>query len=174
MTQLAELKIYGLNERYENSLIHALGIMRNVYDKILHNDDRWHFFWEGAYTVIRCDPQYVLVVEQMLEEYEDFRCERAVLGYMENVTTTARYLDAFISIFHGFSVLAMDMDDEYFIEVFERINHCFLNVMTRDSIKKHFKIHGDVAETHCGMGWEGLAIQAIAHMRSYTAGWYNK
>lgn len=176
MRELAEIKVYGLNEKWvhESTKETAPELIRILHRNILYHDKRWHFFWEGKYTVIRCDPQYLPVVKQLLEANdESFECIETIGGYQENIKTTDKYLEAFVSIFHGFSLLAVEIEDEDFIQTLERLNHCFLNMVTRPSIQKQFKIIGDSAETHLGMGWEGLAIQAVAHMRSYTAGWYN-
>ncbi|MCK5291276.1 MAG: hypothetical protein KAR39_04585 [Thermoplasmata archaeon] len=177
MIQLAELRVYGLNDKWVHASTKetALELIRILHRNILYHDSRWHFFWEGKYTVIRCDPQYLPVVKQLLEANdEDFECVETVGGYQENIEMTKRYLEAFVPIFHGFSLLAVEMEDEDFMGILERINHCYLNMATRKVLVDQFRIPGDLAETHLGMGWEALAIQAVAHMRSYTAGWYNR
>lgn len=175
LVKLYETRIHGLNDEWEGSLINALGLMREIYNKVLSADNLWHFFWEGSYTVIRHLPGTHHAIAKVIYSHdENLTVVFRKGGYEENVKITNKYLEAFVSIFHGYSLLAIEIEDEEFIGILERLNHCFLNMVTRPSICDQFKIVGDSAKTHCGMGWEGLAIQAVAHMRSYTAGWYNR
>jgi hypothetical protein len=172
---LGETRIYGLNERWEGTFINALGLMREIYDKVLKKDAYWHFFWEGSYTVIRHEVGYYSHIKHLVEEYTGtLDVVKVEKGYRENIKMTKKYLDAYIPIFHGYSILALEMEDEDFIEAFERNTHCFLNMATRNSIRSQFKIPGDIAETHTGMGWEAIAIHMLGHMRGWTAGWYNR
>ena len=176
LRELAELIVYGLNEKWTNKDTKetAFDLMRILHRNILHYDSMWHFFWEGSYTAIRCDPQYLPVVRQLIEANDkDLRCVEEKPSYQENIKITEKYLEAFLSIFHGYSLLAIEMDDEDFMQVLERNNHCFLNMISRESIIKQFTIPGDKCDTHTCMGWEAIALNGVAHMRAWTAGWYN-
>lgn len=180
MRELAEIKIFGLNEHWiaEDTKETALDLMQILYHNVLQVDNRWHFFWEGTYTVIRCNPLLVPHLKELVEANDkDLKVVIVANGYNENIETTRKYLEAFIHIFHGYSVLAMEMDSEDFVSILERINHCFLNVVTREEIVDQFRIPGDsdISEmkVHKGMGWEGLAISLVANLRMWTAGWYS-
>lgn len=180
--KLEETRIYGLNEKWvdTSSKEDGLGLMSILYRNIFMDDPYWHFFWEGDYTVIRhCEGRHQRI--KQLVKANDPGGTLTVIhklgGYQENIKITERYLQAFIPIFHGFSVLAMEMYNEDFISVLERINHCFLNMVTRESIVDHFNpayISKDLVKmnVHKGMGWEGLAISMVANLRMWTAGWY--
>lgn len=173
MVKLDETRIYGLNNEWEGGLIDALGLMREIYDKILNADDLWHFFWESSYTVIRHRPGTHQAIAKLVYSYnEGLKVVRKDKGYEENIKITRKYLDAFLHVFHGYSVLAMEMKDKDFLEVFERLNHCFLNPVTRDSITEQFKIPGDTYGTDEHMGWEAIALFSLAHQRSWAAGWF--
>jgi hypothetical protein len=173
LIDLAELKIYGLNEKWgdEESGADALELMREVYKTVLSNDYRWHFFWEGDYTVIRCDPFYANTVDNYFSEFKDFTVMWKEGGYEENIPITKKYIEAFIHVFHGYSILALEMDDDDFIGILERNNHCFLNMVTRDELVDRYAIPGDQFEVHKGMGWEAVVLSHVANLRMYTCGW---
>ena len=187
MSKLGEIKVYGLNERWTSSgpghqgaedEYTALELMQEIYKSILHNDSMWHFFWEGDYTVIRCQFQYLSVVKQLLEgwnktldEHSKLEIVEKQLGYQENIPVTKKYIEAYVPIFHGYSVLAMEMDNEDFIEILERNNHCFLNMVTRYDLVEQYRIPGDKYDTHDGMGWEAIVLSHVANLRMYTCGW---
>lgn len=172
MIELAEVKIYGLNELWgdEESGADALELMREVYESVLSNDSKWHFFWEGDYTVIRCDPFYTENVRQYFSSFDDFTAVQMELGYQENIWLTKKYLKAFVPIFHGLSLLAMELDNEDFLLSLERINHCYLNMVTREELKSQFRIPGEDIYANKGMAWEALAISSVAHMRMHFCG----
>lgn len=178
---LEETRVYGLNERWKNpnTKEDALDLMQILYLNILIHDPYWHFFWEGHYTVIRHSPDKHYRLKELIklnDPDDELTVVHKLSGYQENIETTKRYLGAFIPIFHGYSVLAMELDNQDFIPVLERINHCFLNMVTRDAIVEEFDIdkimHGKTINIHQGMGWEGLAISMVANIRLWTAGWY--
>ena len=174
MRELAELRVYGLNEKWgdADSGADALEIMREVYRTVLHVDNNWHFFWEGDYTVIRCNPLLAHHVEKYFkDDFDDFTVKRTEDGYQENIPVTKKYIEAFIHVFHGYSVLAMEMDDDDFIEILERNNHCFLNMVTREGLVEKYAIPGDRFETHKGMGWEAIVLSHVANLRMYTCVW---
>ncbi len=173
MIDLAELKIYGLNEKWgdADSGADALELMREVYKTVLSNDHRWHFFWEGDYTVIRCDSFYANTVDNYFSTFDDFTVVWKQGGYDENIPVTKKYLEAYVPIFHGYSVLAMEMDNDDFIEILERNNHCFLNMVTREELIERYAVPGDRFETHKGMGWEAIVLSHVANLRMYTCGW---
>lgn len=180
MRELAEVKIFGLNEHWvaEDTKETALDLMQILYHNVLKVDNRWHFFWEGRYTVIRCNPLLVPHLKELIKANDkDLEVEVVDNGYNENIETTRKYLGAFIHIFHGYSVLAMEMDNEDFVSILERINHCFLNMVTREEIVDLFALPGDSdiskMKIHKGMGWEALALSLVANLRMYTAGWYS-
>jgi len=104
---------------------------------------------------------------------QGFAVEEIVIqDYEENINVTKRYLDSFLKMFNAFSTMAIQLDHDDFMDVLERINHCFLNMLSdRDEIKDNFKVHGDKSEMDRGMGWEGLAIQNVALQRLWFGGW---
>lgn len=173
MLKLAELKVYGLNEHWvdQKTKEDGLDLMRILYRNSLNTDPLWHFFWEGDYTVIRCSPMIASEIDETLSHYDDFTVVWAKNGYDENIKITAKYLPAFVQIFHGFSILAMEMENEDFLRVFERINHCFLNMVTREELRNMFKIHDDYDDLNKNMAWEAIAISQVAFMRMFTHGW---
>jgi len=172
MIELSELKIYGLNELWgdADSGADGLELMREVYKSVLSNDPRWHFFWEGDYTVIRCDPFYANTVDNYFSAFDDFTVIWKKDGYKENIWITKKYLEAYIPIFHGFSILALELDNEDFLLSLERINHCYLNMVTRDELKDQFRIPSEDTYANRGMCWEAIAIGHVAHMRMHFCG----
>lgn len=172
MIDLAELKIYGLNERWgdADSGADALELMREVYNTVLKPDPMWHFFWEGDYTVIRCTKILAGDVDEYFSAFDNFTVIWKQDGYRENIRTTKKYLEGFVSIFHGFSVIAMAMDDEDLVDILERINHCFLNMVTNDNLKEKFLIQSNY-ELDGAMSWEAVVISQVALARMFTSGW---
>jgi hypothetical protein len=178
---LGETKIYGLNEKWckygvEHGLrdddMDALDLMRRIYQEVLKKDAYWHFFWEGDYTVIRHEVGYYRHIKHLVEQNtDDLEVVQVLDGYRENMPTTKKYLESYVHIFHGFSLLALEIEDDDFLDCLERNNHCFLNMVTRFSLRDRFKVPCDKYGTTDGMGWESIAIMMVAHLRSYTVGW---
>lgn len=178
---LGETRIYGLNENWcKNGVEHglhdddidALGLMRKIYHEVLKKDAYWHFFWEGSYTTIRHEVGFYIHIKHLVEQYTDqLNVVQVARGYRENIKVTKKYLDAYIPIFHGYSILALELEDDDFLDCLERNNHCFLNMVTRFSLRDKYKVPDDKYGTTDGMGWESVALLMVAHLRSYTVGW---
>lgn len=178
MIKLDETRIYGLNDKWDNGTFDALGLMLKIYHEILNTDQyvdsMWHFFWEGSYTVIRHYPGKHQAIADLVRSIDkDLTVVSKQGGYQENIPVSLKYLRAFLSIFHGYSILAMEMEDKDFLQILERNNHCFMSMVTRKSITEQYKIPGDVYGTDEFMGWEAIALHSVAHQRAWTSGFFN-
>jgi len=111
-----------------------------IYEHVLQNDDWWHFFREGDYTLIRCLNKNVKQVSKLLEiEHGIMPGQiKVTKPWIDNISTTRAYQEEFTYMFHAFSVLSMKLLEEEdkqspyevatnFIGVFDRVVHCFLN-----------------------------------------------
>jgi len=134
-------------------------LFKTLYEKILHKDDTWHFFYEGTFSVIRCKGKYVRGITKFLDERAVYYL---ISDYEEDQEITKKYLKVFLQIFHGYSVLAMTYEEDEILPLFHRIVHCFLNPMgSIDLIEKY-------NYTNCAGAWEShlLSDLAISHAHS--------
>lgn len=95
---------------------------------ILKEDDRWHFFMEGSYFLIRCQEKFV---EPILDLARNIKVGVIHEGEWEDpIRITQRYQDLFEPIFHNYSLLALRVEGnrEEMKRVLDRVIHCFLNM----------------------------------------------
>jgi len=155
---------------------YSWSILKTFYKEALCKDKYWHFFWEGDYTVVRCTSTSARAVEKIIKKLrkkENIPLEYQDVEYKENIPATIKHLDAFISIFHGFSVIAITMEKGTIEGTMERINHCFLNMagMTEDAkaMKEFLKREGSFK-----VSYETMLITKIALSRSFMDGYWKK
>lgn len=184
--RLSEIKIEGHDLDEGDNFSH----LYKMYNEVLVDDDLWHFFREGDYTLIRCDELSLGKLTKMLEDYGIMPGQINITDvWVDNIKATRKYQEAFTYIFHGFSVLAMQLygaEDhgalkmssnealERFIGVFDRVVHCFLNMARSEK-----KIHGFAPflplrrESHLYGAWESSILLHNAIMRMYTLGTFS-
>lgn len=119
--KMVSIRVFNFNED-------QLDILKRLYKRHLIRDHKWHFFWEGSYTVIRCQNMFARKVERFLK-YHKFEAEFEG-DWVDNIPITKKYQAQFEEIFHGFSVIAMKSNDKEVDELIDRVIHCFLNNMT--------------------------------------------
>jgi len=155
-----------------------------IYEHVLQNDDWWHFFREGDYTLIRCLNKNVKQVSKLLETEHGIMPSqiKVTKPWVDNIKVTKKYQEEFIYMFHAFSVLSMKLleaedvqsPDQVmvnFIGVFDRVIHCFLNVVRSNKKIETFKPFIPIKrENHVKGAWEAMLIIHNALMRMYTLG----
>ncbi len=55
---------------FNEDLDKAWAKINALYDKVLHKDPNWHFFWEGKYSIIRCSQEFKEIVTEFFEEFD--------------------------------------------------------------------------------------------------------
>jgi hypothetical protein len=142
---------------FKPSNVKNVKILKTLYLDYLRFDPLWHFFWEGNVTYLRVTNKPDLVV--LLRQLDHHKVKFAVdeKDWEDNIPITREYQDAFIHIFHGFSILAMTLTLkkikkseklDHILRVLERTQHCFLNNIAHvkysiaDMTAKFYTDHG--------------------------------
>jgi len=122
--KVVEIHLLNFNEDMPKAWQHIL----DIYQLVLYKDDYWHFFYEGPYSIIRCSKKYKKDVKKYLIafniEYKD------VGPWVDGSKSVEKYKNRFIHLFHEFSMLAMELEEGWFLLVADRICHCFFNHCT--------------------------------------------
>lgn len=127
LDQMVSIKLFDFNED-------QLDILKGLYKRHLRKDDKWHFFWEGYYTLIRCQKLFAPKVKGYLRYHKVQFVDQGV--WVDNISITKKYQEEFQQIFHGYSVLAMKGKDEEVDKLIDRVIHCFLNNMSTNERRK--------------------------------------
>jgi len=133
--------------------------IQNIYFIYLMNDPYWHFFYEREYSIIRCSKRYRMSVKKYLDKnniqynYVD--------KWKDGSVHVERYKTEFISLFHCFSMLAIQMPEEDFWSVSDRVVHCFYNHCTYMA-KKDREKYGEM--------WEPVLAGLINNYRASYIG----
>jgi len=128
--KLTEIELININhEEY------GYFIMKKLFKEILISDPKWHFFWEGSYTVLRVSKDSVDPIINIIKEYNiEYKVKTP---WVDNIPMTAKYQDCFLDIFHGFSMLAFTMKVPDNVEdIMDRVIHCFSNVIISPKLLK--------------------------------------
>lgn len=138
-------KVFGRKEMMQTIDITELDSMEEherfwetlqfMYERFLHADPKWHFFYEGNYNHIRCQKSFMEKVTKVLET-NGFDFTEPVV-WEDSSATVRAYEEEFTSLFHNFSEIAMkfqnsndtQQDKLKFESISDRIIHCFLNHM---------------------------------------------
>jgi hypothetical protein len=110
---------------YEADEGEVWAMMVDIYDKILRKDPFWHFFYERAFLHIRCSDNFAGLVCDYLDDLGAVYTQPSI--WIDGSDTVRNYQSIFTYLFHGFSVLAMEYEDNEFHVVMDRVIHCFMN-----------------------------------------------
>ena len=138
-------------------------LLRALYKDILHKDPFWHFFYEGEYSIIRCSGHLTAEVCDYLEENSVVFTEPSV--WMDDSPMVRKFHTIFTVLFHSYSVLAMEYDDEEWFVTADRVIHCYMNHQWYRSWAQWFrKCWGEDY-------WEGMALSEHALRRTGYQNW---
>ena len=154
---LTEINIYGFNHFYDKESAtyghtevnigggeHFKALLKELYDKILYKDKRWHFFVEGEFNHLRVSPEYEDDVINFLFlkmiDYKD------VQPWEDASPIVRAHKEEFEQLFHAYSLLGLDDLDEGIANVADRVIHCFFN-MQYFNMKEIRKNYGGKAES---------------------------
>jgi len=117
--KIIEFHLLDFNADMEQAWLHIL----EIYESILKKDKYWHFFYEGEYSIIRCSKKYQKKVE---EYFKNNDIKYSFKGpWIDGSCIVELYKEAFISLFHEFSMLAVKLDESLLISTADRVCHCF-------------------------------------------------
>lgn len=122
---MISLMVEGFNEDNHK-------ILQSLWKRHLKNrDSKWHFFWEGDYTLIRCQQTFVKRVTGYLR-FHGFKVIN-LEEWVDNIEITEKYQSEFQQIFHAYSEIALKSMNSNITEIknlFDRVIHCFINNIT--------------------------------------------
>jgi len=173
MFSMREIRIW-----VESSWSHEkkLDLIKRLVGLALRKDKSWHFFYEYSLIVIRFDSNFEDLIERHMklvaEEFtEDTYINYSFGDYEENIDATKKYLGHFITIFHGFSTLAINIDHEKdYSAVTDRVLHCWLNMATCDNNLNKFL--ASIPEGNLHQNSESIIGHLVSNMRSFTSGFF--
>jgi hypothetical protein len=154
--KIIEFHLLKFNEDMLASWCHIL----DIYQRILYKDNYWHFFYEGDYSIIRCSKKYKKNVIKYLEHCE---IEYKYMGtWNDGSKAVEEYKTRFTHLFHEFSMLAIEMKEDWFMLVADRVCHCFFN---------HCTYMAEEARSRYGENmWEGILMGQLAIYRAHHIG----
>jgi|GEM_PF-6775512 len=146
-----------------SSLAKADTIMKQLYEKVLINDPLWHFIVEGSYNVLRVSVSSKSQVEKF------FKAQKLVVRYKgayerDGQPGTELFQKVFTYLFHGFSVLAMEMTPQQLTLVSDRVYHIF-NMSNMYNALNFVEPYG--------VNWEAHLLTYNALHRSFYVGKYS-
>ena len=153
-----------------------LNMVRRIYELVLAKDENWHFFNEYDKVVIRYTKEFYeklyISMKTIANEFtENTHIEYSFADYEENVEATQKYLGSFIQIFHGFSMLAINIKhEEDLAGVTDRVLHCWLNMATCDNFLNRFL--ASMPEGNLSHNSEAIVGHLTSTMRSFTSGYF--
>jgi len=119
----------------------STALLKDLYEKFLRHDTEWHFFWEAGTVYIRMQNNPML--QKMVRHLKEVGVASLVddQDWVDNIPITQEFQSAFQSIFHGFSVIAMQLEGKEppektmkYFQLLERIHHCFINMNAHSGI----------------------------------------
>lgn len=152
---------------FNEDLGYAWHVIRHLYYKILKNDPEWHFFYEGQYTIIRCQFRFY---NKVVNFFNDRCIKYKYKGkWVDGSYVVRKYNKFFKPLFHMYSHLSLGLneDDLYFVS--DRVIHCFFNHQTYMA-KEHVNTYGPFL-------WEAEFMGKLSTNRSIYSGkvdYYNK
>jgi len=174
--EVVEFWLDGFNgdgKESEEGMKRAFSHIVKIYDKILHMDPNWHYFYEGGYSLIRCSYKFAQsVIKYFRDNSIKFQFKSK---WTESLYVTHEYQEIFKQMLHTFSVLTIEMykngDDRCLIQAADRVCHCYHNhslylANAVGKLNNYRKNHESI------MKWEADQMAALTAERCYYNGRY--
>lgn len=133
---MGRIESYFIRYNEDVSLEDRHNLFKKLYNKILHKDDTWHFFYEGTFDELRFHSKFKRRVEKFLEK--DDRVKNYTLkefGWSDDQKIVEEYKDYFTGIFHQNSLIALQLGEEVDVtnrkleRIIDRTVHSFFNML---------------------------------------------
>ena len=148
-------------------------LLKNMYHKILCEDEQWHFFFEYNKLVVRFVAKHLKRFEKVVKgELQDMpEASYYFTKYDENIKITKKYIEHFVPIFHHFAIMSLKFKPEEDLQgITDRIFHCWLNMaMPSNGFDAYLKSIPDSDKVVLG---EALVGAHMTVMRAFTVGWF--
>jgi len=139
------------------------GILKRLYKEVLYEDPFWHFFYEGEYSIVRCSGELTEKVCNFLDGHDIVYMEPNM--WLDSSPTVRKFHAVFTTLFHSYSVLAMEYNDEEWFVTADRVIHCYMNHQWYRQWAQWFrKCWGEDY-------WEGMALSEHALRRTGYQNW---
>jgi len=146
----------GINEDEEN----AWALIKYLHKHVLYNDDRWHFFYENFYNIIRCSESFYPEVIKELDAFGVYYKEKG--EWIDGSKTVKKYQSIYEALFHNFTLMALqEYEYDEIHSIYDRLSHCFLN-------HQFYALEG--FREKYGRQWEASIMNESAMYRSEYTG----
>lgn len=145
--KLVEFEISAINSDMEL----ATKFFKGVAQFVLHQDNHWHFFYEGEYSLIRCSEKYASTLEEFLKETHIPYINKGI--WIDGSKYIEKYKKMFIPILHNYTLLSLSLDENDLFLVSDRICHSFFNHCTY-AVPKLRKMYGEHS-------WESFILSQL-------------
>lgn len=167
---IVEFWMEGFND---NGLDEAFLHIVEIYDKILHKDPQWHYFYEGHYSLIRCSYKYCYDVKKYMDD-NSIEYKWPIQNWKENTHMTHEYQHIYRDIFHSFSTLIIEMfkneDGDKLYLAADRVCHPFFNhAMYLADISGKLDMYKDSSNINIMM-WEADQMSQLTIYRAHHIG----
>lgn len=121
---IIEFRLPDFNE----DLNYAGNIIKDLHYQILKNDPEWHMFYEGQYSIIRCQFRFY---KKVIRFFKSRNIKYEYIGrWIDGSYVVRKYNKFFKPLFHMYSKLSLELDEEDLYYVSDRVCHCFFNHQT--------------------------------------------
>lgn len=172
-TLVEQFTIPGLNWHQKR----AWPLLRKLWRDVLHTDPRWHFFWEGSYSLIRCSASHTKRVDEFFAA-QKIKVQWDGLWKDPN-PLVHKYQSLYEGMFHGFSEMAVHLSkqtagnwkkDEFWLAL-DRIVHPFILMNYHWQRVNRVRYLLGPWHNSAPQYFEGLALGRCAVDRSYYQGY---
>ncbi len=125
--KIYEVRLWGLDgESFNKDEDLAWQVMVDIYEDVLKDDNKWHFFYENWYNIVRCSASFYPELIKKLDELNVYYVEHG--EWVDEQPTTRKHQDIYQGLFHYFTLMSFTGYEEADIDlIYDRISHCFLN-----------------------------------------------
>jgi hypothetical protein len=122
-----EIELYSFpGGKFNDDYVKAWSFIKDLYWDVFKDDENWHFFYEGEFTVIRFSYKFLKDIKAYLNQRNVGTS--IAKKWIDSSKIVEKYKEEYAKLFHVFSMFAIFVPTtEELHQVFDRIAHPFCN-----------------------------------------------